>query len=122
MKLTMTVKADAGSQQVKVRMEAEDHAPAFNLDGAIQMLGAHSYLVTAVGGAGNMSRDTTTNAYATTKTYVATRGQLDSQQSPTIIQHLVQLGAKLVAYNDELMRDFQEIDCKLTFGHEDIKK
>lgn len=116
MKLTMTVMADAGSQRVSVRMEAEGHAEAFNLDGAIQMLGAHSYLEPAQGRAGSISRN------ATTKTYIANRGQLDSQQSPTITQHLVQLGAKLVAYNDELMRDFQEIDCKLTFGHEGIKK
>ena len=116
MKLTMTIKADAGSQQVEVRMEAEGHAHAFNLDGAIHMLGAHSYLTPAAGRSGSISRN------ATTKTYVTTRGRLDSQQSPTITQHLVQLGAKLVAYNDELMRDFQEIDCKLTFGHEGIKK
>ena len=116
MKLTMTVKADAGSQQVEVRMEAEGHARAFNLDGAIHMLGAYSYLDPAPGRSGIVSRN------ATTKTYVTTRGRLDSQQSPTITQHLVQLGAKLVAYNDELMCDFQEIDCKLTFGHEGIKK
>ena len=116
MKLTMTVKADAGSQQVEVRMEAEGHAQAFNLDGAIQMLGARSCLDLAPGRTGSISRN------ATTRTYVATRGQLDSHQSPTIAQHLVQLGAKLVAYNDELMRDFQEIDCKLTFGHEGVRK
>ena len=116
MKLTMTVKADAGSQQVGVRMEAEGHAHAFNLDGAIHMLGARSYIDPAPGRTGSISRN------ATTRTYVATRGRLGSKQSPTITQHLVQLGAKLVAYNDELMRDFQEIDCKLTFGHEGIKK
>lgn len=115
MKLTMTVKADAGSQQVEVRMEADGHARAFDLDGAIHMLGAHSYLAPS-------GRSWIVARNATTKTYVATRGRLDSQQSPTITKHLVQLGAKLVAHNDELMRDFQEIDCKLTFGHEGIKK
>lgn len=115
MKLTMTVKADAGSQQVEVRMEAEGHAQAFNLDGAIHMLGAYSYLVL------DPSKPWRTSTNATMRTYAATRGRLDSQQSPTITQHLMQLGAKLVASNDELMRDFQEIDCKLTFGHKEAK-